>query len=102
MFELSGFDCNFDPLKPHFYVIKLEFTGVYISFLISTLKQRMCVLVKNRIVEAVLTSTHNLCLEQKYEKYLRFLSENFQFFFKVKFSVYLKGRVFVMIYLLQV
>ena len=26
---------NFDPLKPHFYVVKLEFTGVYIIFLIS-------------------------------------------------------------------
>ena len=26
---------NFDPLKPHFYVIKLEFTGVYIIFFIS-------------------------------------------------------------------
>ena len=25
-------------------------------------------------------STHNLCFEQKYEKYQRFLSENFQFF----------------------
>ena len=37
---------NFDPLKPHFYVVKLGFTG-----------------------EAVLTSTHNLCFEQKYEKY---------------------------------
>ena len=27
--------CNFDPLKPHFYVVKLGFTGVYIIFLIS-------------------------------------------------------------------
>ena len=26
---------NFDPLKPHFYVVKLGFTGVYIIFLIS-------------------------------------------------------------------
>ena len=26
---------NFDPLKPHFYIIKLGFTGVYIIFLIS-------------------------------------------------------------------
>ena len=24
---------NFDPLKPHFYIVKLEFTGVYIIFL---------------------------------------------------------------------
>ena len=26
---------NFDPLKPHFYIVKLGFTVVYISFLIS-------------------------------------------------------------------
>ena len=26
---------NFDPLKPHFYIVKLEFTGVNIIFLIS-------------------------------------------------------------------
>ena len=26
---------NFDPLKPHFYIGKLWFTGVYIIFLVS-------------------------------------------------------------------
>ena len=26
---------NFDPLKPHFYIVKAGFTGVYIIFLIS-------------------------------------------------------------------
>ena len=26
---------SFDPLKPHFYTVKLGFTGVYINFLIS-------------------------------------------------------------------
>ena len=46
--------------------------------------------------EAVLTSTHNLCFEQKYEKYQSFfLLENFQFS-EVKFSIYLNRRVFVM------
>ena len=25
---------NFDPLKPHFYIVKLGFTGVYIIFLV--------------------------------------------------------------------
>ena len=39
-------------------------------------------------------STHNLCFEQKYEKY-QFLSENFQFL-EVKFSIYLNRHVFVM------
>ena len=40
-------------------------------------------------------STHNLCFEQKYEKYLSFLSENFQFL-GVNFSIYLNRPVFVM------
>ena len=26
-------DYNFDPLKPHFYIVKLGLTGVYIIFL---------------------------------------------------------------------
>ena len=74
-------------LNPHFYAVKLGFTGEYIIFHI---------LLKN-IVEAVLTSTHNLCFEQKYEKRQSFSSENFQFqFLEVKFSIYLNRRVFVM------
>ena len=39
-------------------------------------------------------STHNICFEQKYEKYQNFLSENFHFFV-VKISVYLNRHVFV-------
>ena len=31
---------NFDPLKPHFYIVKLGFTGTYIIFLISSYKHR--------------------------------------------------------------
>ena len=55
---------------------------------------------ENRLGEAVLTRTHNLCFEQKFEekkkkKMLEFLSENFQFLL-VKFSIYLNRRVFVM------
>ena len=37
---------NFDPLKPHFYKVKLGFTGVYIIFLISAQKHRLWVLVR--------------------------------------------------------
>ena len=69
---------NFDPLKPHFYIVKLGFTGVYIIFLISAQKHRLWVLV--RTVSA---------------KISKFLSENFQFL-EVKFSIYLYRRVFVM------
>ena len=57
---------SFDPLKPHFYIVKLGFTGVYIIFLISAQKH-----------------------------VLSFLSENFQFL-EVKFSIYLNRCVFVM------
>ena len=38
-------------------------------------------------------STHNLCFEQKCEKYQSFLSENFHFL-EVKISVYLNRCVF--------
>ena len=37
---------NFDLLKPHFYIEKLGFTGVYIIFLISAQKHRLWVLVR--------------------------------------------------------
>ena len=40
-------------------------------------------------------STHNLCFEQKYEKYQIFLCENLHFLV-VKISTYLNRRVFVM------
>ena len=32
---------NFDPLKPHFYIVKLGFKGVYVTFLISAQKHRL-------------------------------------------------------------
>ena len=81
---------NFDPLKPHFYIVKLGFTGVYIIFFISAQKHRLWVLVRTASA-----STHNLCFEPKYEKkYQIFLYENFQFL-EVKFSIYLNRRVFV-------
>ena len=48
------------------------------------------------LTKVVLTSTHNLCFEQKYEKYQNFFTENFHFLV-VKFSVYLNRHVFVII-----
>ena len=74
---------NFDPLKPHFYTVKLGFTGVYINFLISAQKHRLWVPTV-------------YVFEQKYENYQNFLFENFHFYV-VKFSVYLNRRVSVMI-----
>ena len=49
---------------------------------------------KNRLAEALLTSTLNLCFEQKYENYQNFSSENF--ILVVKFSIYWNRSVFVM------
>ena len=37
---------NFDPLKPHFYIVKLGFTGVDIIFLISAQKHSLWALVR--------------------------------------------------------
>ena len=37
---------NFDPLKPHFYIVKLGLSRVYIIFLISAQKHRLSVLVR--------------------------------------------------------
>ena len=53
---------NFDPLNPHFYIVKLGLTGVYIIFLISAQKDRSWALIRT----VVLTSTQNLCFKQKY------------------------------------
>ena len=73
------------PSRKHVYIMltqlnpllysKTGFTGVYIMFVF--------------IGKAVLTSTHNLCFEQKLENYMNFSFESFQFLV-VKFSVYLK------------
>ena len=49
---------------------------------------------KNLHAGAVLTSTHNLCFEQKNEKYQNFYRKTL--FLVVKFSMYLKWRDFVM------
>ena len=77
---------NFDPFQPHFYIVKLGFTVVYIIFLISAKKTSIVGTRLNRLGEAVLTNTHNLCFEQKYEKY--------QIFFFWKFSFFLGGKIF--------
>ena len=37
---------NSDPLKPHFYVVKLGFTGVYVIFSYFCSKHRLCVFVR--------------------------------------------------------
>ena len=74
---------NIDPLKPHFYIVKLWFRG-YILFFVFLLKNIGCgySLEPPRLAS------------KKYEKISVFLSENFQFL-EVKFSIYLNRHVFV-------
>ena len=42
----------FDPLKPHFYTVKLGFTGVYVIFLIFARKHRLVVLIRTALLSS--------------------------------------------------
>ena len=75
-------------------MVKLGFTGVYITSLISA-QNINCGYSLEPPRRGGSNGTHNLCFKQKYEKYPSFLSENFQFL-EVKFSIYLNRRVFVL------
>ena len=75
---------NFDPLKPHFYIVKLGFTGVYIIFLISA-QNIDCGYSIEPPQRGGSNEYHNVCFEQKYEKY--------QSFFIWKFSDF-GGKIF--------
>ena len=80
--------CNVHPLTPHFLYSK---TGVYRGihyFLIFALNYRLWVLV-----EAVLTCTHNICIEQKYEKSQKISPENCHFCSREK-SLYVAWACF--------
>ena len=63
--------CDVDPLTPHFYIVKLGFTGVFIFFLlIFALKHRLWVLVRTA-AEVVLTCTHDLVLSTNKKKIIK-------------------------------
>ena len=87
---------NLTPLKIHFYVVKLEFTGVYIIFLISA-QNIDC----GYSLELPRRGGSNKYPQSMFWaeiwKISEFLSENFHFL-EVKFSIYLNRRVFVMNY----
>ena len=86
---------NFDPLKPHCYIVKLGFTGLYIIFLISAQKHRLWVLVRTASSRRFLRVPTIYALSRNIKKkYLNFCFENFPILV-VKFSIYLNRRVFV-------
>ena len=80
------------PLAPHFYIVKLGFTGVYI-FLIFALKHRLWVLVR--------IASPNLCFAPKLEKYHIFHLK-FIIFTAVKNCCILHELVFIMYHKSQV
>ena len=86
--------CNVDLFKPHFYIVKLGFTGVYVIFHISAQKHRLWY-----SLEPPRRGGSNEYPQSMFGveigKISAFLSENFHILV-VKFSVYLNRRVFVM------
>ena len=96
------FDCpitkicqyNFDPFKPHFYVVKLGFTGVYIIFLISAQKYKLWVLVRTASPRRFKRIPTIYILSINVKK-LSFFCLKFSAF-GGEFSIYLNRRVFVM------
>ena len=87
---------NFDPLKPHFYIVKLGFTGVYITFLISD-QNIDCGYSLEPPRRGGSNEYPQSMFRAEILKISEFLSENFHFLL-VKFSVYLNRRVFVMVF----
>ena len=89
---------NCDPLTPHFYIIKLGFTGVYTIFLTSTQKQRLwCSLEPPR------RGGSNEYPQSMHWAEIRKISEFFMWklsAFGGEILIYLDVRVFVMDFLL--
>ena len=81
---------NIDPLKPHFYIVKLGFTGVYIIFLISA-QNIDC----GYSLEPPLRVPTIYVLSRNMKNIRVFYLKIFRFF-GAKFSIYLNRQVFVM------
>ena len=84
---------NFDPLKPHFYIVKLGFTGVYITFLM--LKNIDC----GYALEPPRRGGSNVYPQSMFCAEIWSISDFFiwkKIFLVLKFSVYLNRHVYVM------
>ena len=76
---------NFDPHKPHFYIVKLGFIWVYIIFLISA-QNIGCGYSLEPPRRGGSNEYPQSMFEQKYEKYQK--SENFQFLVDIWIGVF--------------
>ena len=70
---------NVDPLKPHFYIVKLGFTGVYFIFLFP-LKNIDCGYSLEPPRRGGSNEYQQSMFLSRNMKNISFLSENFQFF----------------------
>ena len=87
---------NVEPLKPHFYVLNLGFTGVYMIFFLFLLKNIDCGYSLEPPRRGDSNEKHNLCFEVTYEKYQKFYLKIFIFWRYISISVFLNRLVFVM------
>ena len=91
---VNHYPYNFDPLKPHFYIVKLGFTEVYIHYFpyfCSEHRLWYSLEPPRRVLQSMFF--HNLCFWAEIRKISVFLSEIFQFL-EVKFSIYIWIGVF--------
>ena len=86
---------NIDPLKPHFYLVKLGFAGVYIIFLIFAQHIDCGYTLEPSRRGSSNGYTQSMFWADIWKKYQSFISKIFQFL-EVKFSIYLNKLVFVM------
>ena len=86
---------NFDPLEPHFYIVKLGFTGVCIIFLISA-QNIDCGYSFEPPRRGGSNEYPQSMFWAEIWKISDFFLWKFSFFLVVKFSVHLNRRVFVM------
>ena len=91
---ISNIPHNFDPLKPHFYTVKLGFTG-YTLFFLFLLKNVDCVYSLEPPQQGGSKEYPHSTFWAEIWKISNFLSENFQILVVI-FSIYLNRRVFVM------
>ena len=83
---------NFDPLKPHFYIVKPGFIG-YTLFFLFLLKNIDCGYSLEPPRRGGSNEYPKSMFWAEIWKISEFLSENFQFVFVVKFSMYLNSRL---------
>ena len=70
---------NFEPLKPHFYIVKLGFIEVHIISYFNKKKTTKKKTKKNTRLCVLVEAVHYLCFKQEYEKYRNLLSKKFLF-----------------------